>query len=97
MSDPAINAAQRAWDERYRSTEHWIFENSLADDGLAKGLVAAASEMAKSVQELHKRVVAAVWWHIDPEDPTVYIQCSCGSEWPCETAKRVYPSEELER
>lgn len=89
MSDPSIDAAQRAWDFSDWNTYTACSEGSLA--------VAAAREMAKSVQGLHKRVVAAVWWHIDPEDPTVYIQCSCGSEWPCETAKRVYPSEELER
>ncbi|WP_457214022.1 hypothetical protein [Mycobacteroides abscessus] len=94
MSDPSIEAAQRAW--------HANSDNDGGDPQLGfddrrvwDTAVSAAREMAKSVQELHKRVVAAVWWHIDPEDPTVYIQCSCGSEWPCETAKRVYPSEEL--
>lgn len=97
MADPSIEAAQRAWDERYRSTpdkSHWIFENSLADDGIAKGFVAAAREMAKTVQELH--VPFEVY---GAEGRKFCSECSrlaaLNIKWPCETAKRVYSSEEL--
>ncbi|SLG48075.1 Uncharacterised protein [Mycobacteroides abscessus subsp. abscessus] len=86
MTDPAIEARAKAIAR---------IGDGLAGVSLGYAAECGAREMAKTVQELHKRVVAAVWWHIDPEDPTVYIQCSCGSEWPCETAKRVYSSEEL--
>lgn len=89
MSDPAIEAAQRAWTKRYPSAEG--FNYSLADNGVAAHTVAAAREMAKSVQELHKPVV---FTSLDGEQ---WIECSScrGEYFPCETAKRVYPSEEL--
>lgn len=63
MPDPAIEAAQRAWDERYRSTpdkSHWIFENSLADDGIAKGFVSAAREMARPIREHIENIPAGL-------------------------------------
>lgn len=83
-----IEAAQRAWDalpERFYATREQVME-------------AATREMAKSVQELHK-----------PRWDNCYNACCSGKEcpkatlvcdhddeyWPCETAKRVYPSEEL--
>lgn len=72
MTDPAIEAAQKVWERHeppYRS-----------DD-----LIAAAREMAKSVQELHRRVGGL----------RATVCEACQVYWPCETAKRVYPSEEL--
>ncbi|WP_100514217.1 hypothetical protein [Mycobacteroides abscessus] len=89
MTDPAIDAAQRALDGMPMLGE------ASATQAALKGLVldvgaAAAREMAKSVQELHKPVIRT-----DYTDER-WIECeSCCGEWPCETAKRVYPSEEL--
>lgn len=70
MTDPAIEAAQRALAE--------------IGTGMSRTFTAevAAREMAKTVQELHRRDGDYCW--------------SCDhTSWPCETAKRVYPSEEL--
>lgn len=82
MSDPAVVAAQRAWDalpEQSYATREQVME-------------AAAREMAKSVQELHKPEPG---YGIN-DDGIPWTSCAeCGCEWPCETAKRVYPSEEL--
>ncbi|KPG13756.1 hypothetical protein AN911_00125 [Mycobacteroides immunogenum] len=80
MTDPAVEAAQRAWDtlpERSYATRQQIME-------------AAALEMAKSVQELHKPAPYA----LSNPDPRPFCW-ECDDDWPCETAKRVYPSEEL--
>ncbi|SLF32863.1 Uncharacterised protein [Mycobacteroides abscessus subsp. bolletii] len=83
MTDPAIEAVQRLLDQY----------GDLADLPMDRDdLVAAAREMAKSVQELHK-----------PEpgyginyDGIPWTSCAeCCDVWPCETAKLVYPSEEL--
>lgn len=85
MSDPSIEAAQRAWDATAEMTAGGYVVNPYR---VAK---TAAREMAKSVQELHKRTA-----YVDYKDMSRFFECaSCGSEWPCETAKRVYPSEEL--
>lgn len=82
MSDPSIDAAQRAWDFSDWNTYTACSEGSLA--------VAAAREMAKSVQELHRPV--------DNYGDGLRHCHNCSTDrWPCETAKRVYPSEELER
>ncbi|ORA92932.1 hypothetical protein BST32_01810 [Mycobacteroides abscessus subsp. massiliense] len=81
MTDPAIEAAQRAANEFF------------APIGTVReaAMVAAAREMAKSVQELHKPEPGPLI-----HDDTPWTCCAdCGDEWPCETAKRVYPSSEL--
>ncbi|CPT90333.1 Uncharacterised protein [Mycobacteroides abscessus] len=89
MTDPAVEAAQRALDGMpalSEPLEQPVFKALLRDVGAA-----AAREMAKSVQELHKPEPGP---HI--HDDTPWTCCAdCGDEWPCETAKRVYPSEEL--
>lgn len=110
MTDPAISAAQRAIG--HVSPDE--FTNLVGDTALA-----AAREMAKSVQELHKPFKA----YPDNEIELIrrrlgrsqlaklrtgkvelppQIRCDhCYDEdgdpvpWPCETAKRVYPTEEL--
>ncbi|SIL61291.1 hypothetical protein [Mycobacteroides abscessus] len=83
MSDPAIEAAQRAWgfDKDAKFFERTVGQMS----------VAAAREMAKTVQELHTPVV------FTSPDGERWIECeSCrGEYWPCETSKKVYSSEEL--
>lgn len=81
MSDPAIEAAQRALVATRGHGNPTVCE------------IAAAREMAKSVQELHKPEPGYAF-----HDDTPWTSCAeCGDEWPCPTAKRVYPSEELER
>lgn len=89
MTDPAIDAAQRAWIGRYGDLRRFD-EFCDGDTDIAAFVIASAREMAKSVQELHKPVIRT-----DYTDER-WIECeSCCGEWPCETAKRVYPSEEL--
>ncbi|SIE08134.1 Uncharacterised protein [Mycobacteroides abscessus subsp. abscessus] len=106
MSDPAISAAQRAWDERYRSTpdkSHWIFENSLADDGIAKGFVTAAREMAESVQEqlavIRERYELVRTWRalaVTPAEVSRHSSELSGLRYAYDLiAPTVYPSEEL--
>ncbi|SHY11540.1 Uncharacterised protein [Mycobacteroides abscessus subsp. abscessus] len=82
MSDPAELAAQR-----HAATLPYGDKSRLC----GTDLVSAAREMAKSVQEIHHAEVIET-----PDDK--WLGCrECGADWPCETAKRVYPSEELER
>lgn len=82
MSDPAIEAAQRALAE--------------IGTGMSRTFTAeaAAREMAKSVQELHRPGPLSGFstsWMTGAK-----AECTtCRRGWPCETAKRVYPSEEL--
>lgn len=87
MSDPAISAAQRAWAKRYPDTiNNW--DTFMKTNGIAVGYTDAAREMAKSVQEIHRPV--------DNYGDGIMHCHTCSTEWwPCETAKRVYPSEEL--
>lgn len=84
MSDPSVEAAQRAWDllpERSYATREQVMK-------------AAAREMAKSVQELHRPGPLSGFstsWMTGAK-----AECTtCRRGWPCETAIRVYPSEEL--
>ncbi len=111
MSDPAIEAAQRAWGDRRGSKTAW------------KVGIAAAREMAKSVQKIHRPVHVVFSWTqgrilLDPcpccggkagvhpcgcwgDRDIEYVCATCRDhkgrhvDFPCETAKRVYPSEEL--
>lgn len=78
MTDPAIEAAQRALVATRGHGNSTVCE------------IAAAREMAKSVQELHRRRASGAGLGY-----RAYCD-ECGYLWPCETAKRVYPSEELE-
>lgn len=89
MSDPSVEAAQRAWNERYGMRHEGVFGIDFETNGLAAGYVAAAREMAKSVQELHRRRASGAGLGY-----RAYCD-ECQALWPCETAKRVYPSEEL--
>ncbi|WP_457062755.1 hypothetical protein [Mycobacteroides abscessus] len=82
MPDPAIEAVKNAAGEN-----HWwitrLDDRTIAN--VCEYAEAAAREMAKSVQELHRKVGG-----MD------FVVCAtCGDFWPCETAIRVYPSEEL--
>lgn len=87
MSDPAIEAARKVF------TEYWPdqgdFEFNYSNEG--RFGIEVAREMAKSVQEIHKPEPGPLI-----HDDTPWTCCAeCVDEWPCETAKRVYPSEEL--
>lgn len=108
--DPAIEAAQRAYEPKL-----------FARPGIIPAMQAADREMAKSVQELHRPFKAYPDNEIQQRrrrlnrDPLAKLrtgkvelppQIRCSScndeegdavEWPCDTAKRVYPSGELER
>lgn len=96
MTDPAIDAAQRAWgfDKDAKFFERTVGQMS----------VSAAREMAKSVQELHRPESHCYrcdgrqpCWPGPCLDGRACVTCGPMSPWPCATAKRVYPSEELER
>lgn len=88
MSDPSVEAAQRAWADEGWEPRHFglCSESSLG--------IAAAREMAKSVQELHQPGPVSGFstsWMTGAEE-----ECTtCRRHWPCGTAKRVYPSEDL--
>lgn len=75
MSDPSIEAVNRVIGA----------DALLLPEKHRRELVAAAREMAKSVQELHRRVGGL----------RATVCEACQVYWPRETAKRVYPSEEL--
>lgn len=82
MTDPAIEAAQQVPMVYYLSAN----KQALAE--------AAAREMAKSVQEVHRPVA-----YINRQRCCLTCWDNNGKPhlWPCETAKRVYPSEELNK
>lgn len=91
MTDPAIEAAQRAWD-------------AVTFGEPFDGFVAAAREALKPIRELHQTITDPIWWHkLHPDDPDEYTHCRCqvaatGYQlWPCATAKLIYTTEELDQ
>ncbi|HVX56257.1 MAG TPA: hypothetical protein VHA37_00870 [Candidatus Saccharimonadales bacterium] len=122
MSDPAVDAAQRAWERKYGSI------NSPWREGLSRGFIDAAREMAKPIREKHKPVEYYEYddtngvFKTDTDGERILMgrvcaECSsqeflellgdCELEdctryegerpWPCDTAKLIYTSEELEK
>ncbi|SKU70296.1 Uncharacterised protein [Mycobacteroides abscessus subsp. massiliense] len=85
MSDPAISAARKVF------TEYWPDQGDFEFNYSSEGRfgIEVAREMAKSVQELHR----PTGW--GGECVVCFDSEGRGIPWPCETAKRVYPSEEL--
>lgn len=83
MTDPAISAARKVF------TEYWPDQGDFEFNYSSEGRfgIEVAREMAKSVQELHRPTYVAHRRKKFCSDD--------GQVWPCETAKRVYPSEEL--
>ena len=83
--DPAIEAAQR-----------------VRNLGLSKDIkVAAAREALKPIRELHQKFSVRSLGFAD-DQPRIDICGGCSDigvqvPWPCETAKLIYTSEELER
>jgi hypothetical protein len=76
MTDPAVEAAQRAWTE-----ENWLGVLEMSEGNLA---IAAAREALKPIRELH---VKSDMYHTPV--------CADGCTWPCDTAKLIYPEDEL--
>ena len=88
MSDPAVEAAQKAWQEQFPLGPSW-------DDrpGATEFFTAAAREALKPIRERH--VSQREFDYIKYEWVT---RCrECRREWPCDTAKAAYTTEELER
>ncbi|WIC40274.1 hypothetical protein SEA_HOLLIDAY_79 [Gordonia phage Holliday] len=89
--DPAIAAAQRAWDARYVGRLVSTVE-SAAHDGLGALAIAAAREALAPLRELHRPFT------VRTNDDESWVEChSCvGQEWPCQSARLLYSSSELE-
>lgn len=97
-TDPAILAAQRAWE-----SEGWGGPGRPLEEGMSEGNLAkaAAREALAPIRDLHKRHRDLEW---DGEWSDPYCQtCAhefygdlCYQPWPCTTAKLVYSTEELE-
>lgn len=93
--DPAIAAAQRAWDARYVGRLVSVVE-SAAHDGLGALAIAAAREALAPLRELHKpsfdgdEPYCATCCHTLLDDYELSYQV-----WPCDTARLLY-SPELE-
>ncbi|SLH92482.1 Uncharacterised protein [Mycobacteroides abscessus subsp. massiliense] len=82
MTDPAIEVAKKCW----TGFADGMFTRN---DPEYLALLAAAREMAKSVQELHRPTYVA---HRRKK-----FCVDCCQVWPCRTAVKVYPSEELNK
>jgi hypothetical protein len=82
MTDPAVEAAQRAW-------ATWIETWATADQPYFSLAVAAACEALRPIRELHRRdefghcAEACIDMHGNAQP------------WPCDTAKLVYSESEL--
>lgn len=89
MSDPAIEVAQRVW-------HAWTYTDASLKD-LAE---AAAREALKPIRELHKtswdNCINACCSGADCKHRT-QICGHCWDQWPCDTAKLIYTTEELAR
>ncbi|QAU06599.1 hypothetical protein SEA_WILLIAMBOONE_96 [Gordonia phage WilliamBoone] len=89
MSDPAVEAARRAWakgpcnDIEFR--EH--------EDGLwsPNAMVTTAREVLAPLRNLHKLAPYAL------SNPNPAPFClDCDQDWPCDTAKLIYSEDELQ-
>lgn len=89
MSDPAIEAARRAWNERY---DPEAFESSAEGFGFASRMTAAAREALASIRQLH----AKAYLNDNMYEPAEWDCGECESPWPCATARLIYNTQELE-
>ncbi|ORA02131.1 hypothetical protein BST17_24790 [Mycolicibacterium bacteremicum] len=85
MSDPAIEAAKRAW-----SREGWgRGEPQLSEGALA---IAAASEALAPLRDIHRPFTRD---YPGGDNRTVCNHCLGPVDWPCLTARYLYTSDEL--
>lgn len=93
MSDPAVEAAQRAWasNEALDGIDYSPGEGGF---WTPDAMEAAAREALKPIRELHVPVV-----HDDEHTSERWAECrEClGAHWPCATAELIYTTEELAR
>lgn len=81
MSDPAVEAAQRAHDR---------LTDGMCTASLERHRITAAREALAPIRELH-RVGLTDNPYYDNDKECI----ECREDWPCATARLVYPSEEL--
>lgn len=81
--DPAVDAAQRA-----EQASKWWARPEMPPwyPGYA---IDAAREALKPLRAFH-------FPEFDPDDPEHYACFTCVTQWPCNTAKLIYPAKELE-
>ena len=89
MTDPAVEAAQRAWYARYHASHN--FYTSLTHGGIADGFTHAAREALKLVREAYTRWESA-FGDGQRGDTAEIVQVLLE-----ELAPLIYTSEELER
>jgi len=89
MSDPAVEAALRAW---IKPRGAWARPHFDPTNRLELALTDAAREALKPIRELHRRYATN-----DPRSPydVVCNHCLGPKQWPCLTARLVYSDEEL--
>lgn len=88
MTDPVIEAARRAWDAR-DPLEGIAYVPGDRGIWTPEAMEAAASEAFKTVRELHHKTD-------DGYCAECVSECGDNVDWPCVTAKRIYPIKELE-
>lgn len=92
MSDPAVEAADRAWANRYRNLGPESRAASAAHDGLGGFILDAAREALRPLRGVHRPAV------VDDDDHRVCAKCwgpNGPADWPCVTAELIYSSEEF--
>lgn len=95
-TDPAEAAAYRAWFDRYPGSPylHRHFTKSKDEGGTAGLAISAAREALKPIRELHRRFDRSTLEYT-LDDRVVCSHCWGPVDWPCATARLVYPQEEL--
>ncbi|MDJ0006496.1 hypothetical protein [Gordonia alkanivorans] len=85
MSDPAVQAASRAWLDRYDDRTVNV-EESAHYNGVGALAIKAAREALAPLRE----------WHTPKPGQYCERVCTgCGYEWPCADARLIYSEEEL--
>lgn len=89
--DPAVEAAQRAWQARGATEQER--EDSLADDDCVSTFAnEVAREALAPIRELHKER-GGYCRECCHSDPARWMETY--QTWPCDTARLIYTSEEL--
>lgn len=87
MSDPAVEAAQRA----YPCARTRLRSEAILDRDLKRVAEAGAREALAPLREIHRREDD---WSVQHQVLTPMCR-ECALEWPCATAKLIYPEGEL--